>query len=204
MDDALKMLEVAPAIRAATGWARGLRGAEARIALLGMLFVVDPVLAWLCWYFDIDSTYQYAKTIQSAVLATLTQDMLIYGPLILIVITIAPTALRQTLSGVAGKLKVLVAAIVLLNLFDAKTDWPRVKALFDHPLAWDLFSFAQINGSTVLQGVLWGAARIIFLFLATDVFEIVLVAMLCATVLLMINSVRGPAATTGATTRLKP
>jgi hypothetical protein len=199
----IAMMDVAGAVRAATGWAKGLRGPEARIALLGAL-LCDAILGWLAWYFDISTTLAYARQIHNVVLASVTGTVLAYGPLILAIITIAPTALRQTLSGVAGRLKALAAGIILLNLFDARTDWPRVKALFDHPLAWDLFSFAQVDGSTALQGLLWGGFRLFFLFLATDVFEVLFVAMVVATILLLVNSFRGGAAATGKTTRLTP
>lgn len=195
------LMEVGPAIRSATGWARSLKGAEARVALLGCL-IVDVVLAWLTWFFDIQTTLIYAQQIQSKVLETLTEGALVYAPIMLIIITIAPTALRQTLSGVAQNLKFLAAAIVLINLFDARTDWPRVKELFDNPLMWDLFSWMQIGGSDAPAYAVWYVSRIVFWFMATDGFEVLLVAMLCATLLLVVNSFRRQSSAGQATTRL--
>ena len=194
MDWIFGLLNVAPAVRAATGWARSLRGAEARVALIGAV-IVDMILGWCTWFFDVEPTYMYAQTIHNGVMSTLTEGALVYGPFILILLTIAPTAMRQTLSGVASRLQILIGVIIILELFDARTDWPRVRDLFDTAAAWDFFSFAG-----QAQGVLWFIARGFLWFMATDGFEILFVAMTIATLILFVNSFRG-ASSAGAVTK---
>lgn len=203
LDTFFAIMEVGPAVRWAVEWAKAKRGSEASVALIGMLFC-DVIFCWCAWYFDISTTLEYTRGIENVVASSFATDALVIGPIVLIVATLAPTAIRQTLAGSAAHFKMIAVIFIILNLFDAKTDWPRVRDLFDKPLMWDLFSFAQIGDSTMLQGVLWWVVRGLFLLLATDVFEVVAVASLVATVILLVGSFRkaAPKAATGPTVRL--
>lgn len=179
------LLDGAAALRVALPWIRQYRGAEARALAVG-LACCALVFGWLAWYFDIDTTLQYTRGWHSTIMATLADSLLVFGPAILWLITLAPTIIRQSMSGAASRFQPLAWFILVLNAFDMRTDWPRVKDLFDTPQAWGLFDFAGL-----LQGPLWFATRAVFLLFATDLFEIILLVCLACMLVAFVNSWRG-------------
>lgn len=192
LDKLYEMMDVTEALSFALRWAKSISGIEARI--LACLFVViDLVLAWLTWYFDIESTLIWSSQITDGVAKTLATDLLVYVPIITLIITIAPTALRQSLSNLAGSgFQIAAAVIFAVGLFDIRTDWPRVKAFFDLDAVWNLFS---VFGPA--QKIVWGICRLGFLFMATDGFEILLVVCVVVTFVLIFRSGAGSTAARG-------
>lgn len=178
------MLDGAAALRVALPVVRAARGAEARALAIG-LFCCTLIFGWLAWYFDIDTTLAYTRSWHSTIMATLADSFLVYGPAILWLITLAPTIIRQSMSGVASRFTPVAWMILVLNAFDMRTDWPRVKDLFDQPVAWSLFNFAG-----PVQGVLWYLARAVFLLFATDLFEVIFLVCLVSLLIAVINSAR--------------
>lgn len=191
------MLDGAAALRAALPVVRAARGAEARALAFG-LFCCAVIFGWLAWYFDIDTTLQYTRGWHSTIMATLADSFLVYGPALLWLITLAPTIIRQSMSGVAVKFTPVAWMILVLNAFDMRTDWPRVRELFDQPLAWSLFDFAG-----PLHGALWYLARAVFLLFATDLFEVIFLVCVVSLIVALINSVR-PAQGAGQGAGAKP
>ena len=177
------LLDGAAALRVALPWIRQYRGAEARAMLVGLV-VCDLVFGWLAWYFDIDTTMSYTREWHSAIMATLADSLLIYGPAILWIVTLAPTIIRQSMSGAAQRFAPMAWLIVVLNAFDMRTDWPRVRDLFETSVVWDLFSFAG-----PVQGLVWWLARWVMLLFATDLFEVCLLVCVACTIYALVGSV---------------
>lgn len=180
MSGLLDLFDVTVPLQVITWWAKKQRGYAARSAFFGFT-VCMAVFGWLAWYFDMETTLEWAQRIHSQVLRTLAESALVYAPMILMIITVFPTVIRQTLSR-ASKERMMVAALLIfcLALFDIRTDWPRVRdfcaALYD---LFDVFG--------PLQYIVWWIFRIFWLFMATDGFQILFVVCTAGAILCGFN-----------------
>jgi hypothetical protein len=176
LDTIFEFCDLSIALDRTMTWARSLHGYTARTMALcsAMLALIFGVLSW---YFDIDSTHEWVSKGASGLAQA--GQLADYAQITLILITIAPTLLRQTLAGVARQgLKVASFAFFAVGIFDLQTDWPRVKVFCDamYPL------FAPFG---VLQGPVWYISRLVFAIVATDGFELLTVCCAVATVVLL-------------------
>ena len=176
MDTIFEFCDLSVALDRTMAWARSLHGHTAKTmasccAILALTFGV------LSWYFDIDSTREWvSKAANGMAQAGQLAD---YAQLVLILVTIMPTLLRQTLAGPARQgLKVASFTFFAVGIFDLQTDWPRVQVFCDaiYPL------FSPFGA---LQNVTWYLFRIVFAFVATDGFELLTACCVVATIVLL-------------------
>lgn len=176
------LMDISVALTIAVSWAKSIRGPQAGILACWFL-LIDLIDGWLCWYFDIESTMEWAKGVQPTVMGSLSEQLLLWGPAILVLIALVPTLMRQSLSGLAQRLPIIAGLLFMVGLFDLQTDLPRSLAFFDLPVVWNIFAWA---GSA--QGIIWFVSRAIFIFFATDGFEIIFVVSMACTILLAMQS----------------
>jgi len=181
------LMDVSKALTSAVAWAKSVRGPEAGILAL-WFFLLDLAFGWLCWYFDIESTLVWARGVQPTVMNSLSAQFLTWTPLILILIALVPTLMRQSLAQLAGKLQLIAALLFVVGMFDVQTDWPRTAAFFDLPVVWNIFAWAG-----PAQGLVWAASRLVFLFFATDGFEVIFIVSVVCTVILAMQTGKNPA-----------
>lgn len=177
----LELMDLNAALATSLGWARKQRGHNARVSGLVFLLLCVP-LGWLCWYFDIESTLIFTNKLGTDMLATASASVLIYAQLVLLLIAAAPTMIRMTFSPLAASgFKLAGVMVFVVGLLDARTDWPRVHDWCDS--VWYLFEPMGLFGPAT-----WYAFRLIWMFLATDGFEILFVTTLACGVVLLLNS----------------
>lgn len=182
MKKLLDLMDVSVALTKAFTWAKSVPSAEAKV--LALWFVgIDAIMGWLCWYFDIESTLVWARGVQPTVMASLNEQLLLWAPAILLMIALVPTLMRQSLARLGATIPLIGGLLFVVGMFDAQTDWPRTKAFFDLPVVWDVFGWAG-----PAQVVVWFAARLVFLFFATDGFEVIFIVSCVCTVLLATGS----------------
>ena len=183
----LSLMDLNAALRTAVAWARSEHGESARVT--GIVFLLLAlVFGFLSWYFDIESTIIFTRSLSTSILATLSLSVLVYAQLILLLIAAAPTLIRMSFSPLANRGFQLAAILVfMVGLLDARTDWPRTRAFFDS--LWFLFEPMGIAARPA-----WFISRLVWLFFATDGFEICFVVTLVCAVILIRNSVAKKAA----------
>lgn len=182
MKKLLELMDVSTALVSAVGWAKSIKGAEAGILAVWFL-LIDLIMGWLCWYFDIESTMIWARGVQPTIMGSLSEQFLLWAPAILVLIALVPTLLRQSLAKLAGRLQLIAALLFLVGLFDVQTDWPRTAAFFNLDVVWNVFGWAG-----PAQGLIWALARLVFLFFATDGFEVIFVVSCACTVMLAMQA----------------
>lgn len=176
MDMLFEFCDLSVALEKIMAWARSIHGHTARMLSLWCA-VLAVTFAALSWYFDVDSTHEWV----SKAAGGLSQigKLADYAQIILILVTVAPTLLRQTLAGPARQgLKLASFMFFAVGVFDLQTDWPRVKVFCDaiYPL---------FNMFGALQDVIWYVFRAAFVLVATDGFELLTIACAAAAVVLL-------------------
>lgn len=182
MKKILEWMDVSAALTQAVAWARSIHGPEARVLALWFLGI-DLMMGWLCWYFDIETTLIWAKGVQPTVMGSISEQFLLYAPAILLLIALVPTLMRQSLSRLAERVQLIAGLLFIVGVFDVQTDFPRTKAFFDLDVVWNIFGWAG-----PMQGVVWFISRLVFLFFATDGFEIIFIVSVICTVILASQS----------------
>lgn len=182
MKKLLELMDISTALVSAVSWAKSVKGPEAGILAVWFL-LIDLIMGWLCWYFDIESTMIWARGVQPTIMGSLSEQLLLWGPAILVLIALVPTLLRQSLAKLAGRLQLIAALLFLVGLFDVQTDWPRTAAFFNLDVVWNVFSWAG-----PAQGIVWALARLVFLFFATDGFEVIFVVSCACTLMLAMQA----------------
>lgn len=182
MKKLLELMDVSVSLTRAFAWAKSVRGPEAGILALWFL-LLDLVFGWLCWYFDIESTLIWARGVQPTVMSGLSEQLLIWAPAILLLIALVPTLMRQSLARLGATVPLIAGLLFVVGMFDVQTDWPRTAAFFDLPVVWNVFGWAG-----PAQGLIWALARLVFLFFATDGFEVIFVVSCACTVMLAMQA----------------
>lgn len=182
MKKLLELMDVSTALTSAVSWAKTVRGPEAGVLAVWFL-LVDLIMGWLCWHFDIESTMVWAKGVQPTIMHSLSEQVLLWAPFILVLIALVPTLMRQSLAGLASKVQLVAGLLFIVGMFDVQTDFPTTKAFFDLPVVWNIFGWAG-----PAQGLVWAASRLIFLFFATDGFEIIFIVSCACTVMLALGA----------------
>jgi len=176
MDTIFEFCDLSVALEKTVAWARTLHGHTAK-TMAGSCAALALIFGVLSWYFDIDSTHEWVSKAANG-LAQLGQ-LADYAQLIVIGVTLLPTLVRQTLSSAARQgLKVASFLFFAFGLFDLQTDWPRIATVADalYPM------FAPFGA---LQGPVWYISRLVFVFVATDGFELLTVCCIVAAIVML-------------------
>lgn len=180
------------AIDLSTNLERGLRAVRPVTGLPALILAIAlslicAALVPLVWYFDIGATVDWTASAIDTILPTLPAQLAELATLFVLAITVLPTLVelfgsRFALIGI----RVAAGLVYAFSLFDAVTDWPRASAFVDAYAG----AFARLG--LLATPALW-LARILFLFLASFGFELLLIIFAICAMALFLNSKR-PAA----------
>lgn len=164
----------------------GLRGSTALVSAAGFLACALVLTPWV-WYYDLQPTATWIGTHKETVLGSLPGVLAFAAPAIGVLMFLAFTLFEFTFSRIAAE-GVRWAEYLAYGaaVFDAVTDWPRVRDTMAAPAVWAFFEVNFGWGA----GPMWYAARIGLLALATLGFEMLwMICVVCAVVCL-VNGVR--------------
>lgn len=163
---------------------RGITGLPALI-LGGALTLICVALLPLVWYFDIDATLMASDQALSVILPSLPYEIASMAALVTLGLTLLPTLVE--LFGArfaAAQIRVAAALVYLFSAFDMLTDWPRVVEFCG--------TFRErFDGMGPLAGVGFWLFRLLFLFLASFGFELLLVVFAVCALALLIGGMAG-------------
>lgn len=159
---------------------RGIRGLTALI-LAGALALICLALVPLVWYFDIDATLMASDAALNTIMPTLPVEVAGMVAFITLGLTLLPTLVE--LFGArfaAANIRVAAALVYLFSAFDMLTDWPRVVEFCG--------AFRnRFDGMGALAGLGFWLFRLLFLFLASFGFELLLVVFAVCALALLLN-----------------
>lgn len=170
---------------------RNIRGLTALI-LGGALTLICFALLPLTWYFDIDATMMASDQALNTIMPTMPYEVMGMVTFIILGLTLMPTLVE--LFGprfAAVGIRVAAALVYLFSAFDMLTDWPRVVEFCE--------AFRErFDGLGPLAGLGFWLFRLLFLFLASFGFELLLVVFaVCALALLLNGMSKSPASARG-------
>lgn len=174
------MIDLGTNLKRALQAIRSVTGLPALVLAIA-LTILCVALAPLIWHFDINSTLTWTDRAVTYIIPTLPLELVAYGQIVAISITILPTLVelftaRFAIAGIAAFKGIIYACA----LFDGITDYPHVDAF--------LTEFQpQIDQLGLLAGPTWLVARIAWLFMATFGFEVVFVLCAVCALVLFIN-----------------
>lgn len=159
---------------------RGVRGLTALI-LAGALTLICLALVPLVWYFDIDATMMASDQALNTIMPTLPYEVMGMVSFIVLGLTLMPTLVELFGARFAAVgIRVAAALVYLFSAFDMLTDWPRVVEFCE--------AFrSRFDGMGVFAGIGFWAFRLLFLFLASFGFELLLVVFAVCALALFLN-----------------
>ena len=172
-----------------TNLERGLRAVRSIYGLPALILAI--ALGGICagliplvWYFDIGATVDWSEQAVTTVLPTLPASLVEGAALFALALSLMPTLVelfgsRFALVGI----RVAAGLVYAFSLFDAVTDYPRVNAFIEAYRP----AFEQLGLFTI--PALW-LAKVLFLFLASFGFEMLLVVFAVCALALLLNSKR--------------
>lgn len=166
---------------------RGVRGLPALI-LAGALTLICLALTPLVWYFDIDATLMASDQALNTLMPTLPVEVMGLMSFIVLGLTLMPTLVEMFGARFAAVgIRVAAALVYLFSAFDMLTDWPRVVEFCE--------TFRpRFDGMGALAGLGFWLFRLLFLFLASFGFELLLVVFaVCALALFLSGMSKSPA-----------
>lgn len=163
---------------------RGVRGLPALI-LGGALTLICVALLPLVWYFDIDATLMASDQALNTIMPSLPVEVTSVAALVTLGLTLLPTLVELFGARFAAVgIRVAAALVYLFSIFDMLTDWPRVVEFCG------VFR-ERFDGMGVLAGFGFFLFRLLFLFLASFGFELLLVVFAVCALALLLNGMTG-------------
>lgn len=168
---------------------RGIRGLPALI-LGGALTLICVALLPLVWYFDIDATLMASDAALGVIMPSLPYEVASMAALVTLGLTLLPTLVELFGARFAAVgIRVASALVYLFSAFDMLTDWPRVVefcAAFRD----------RFDGMGMAAGLGFWLFRLLFLFLASFGFELLLVVFAVCALALLLGGMSGNRAAT--------
>jgi hypothetical protein len=163
---------------------RGVRGLPALI-LGAALSLICVALLPLVWYFDIDATLMASDSALGIVLPSLPVEAVGMAAFITLGLTLLPTLVELFGARFAAVgIRVASALVYLFSAFDMLTDWPRVVEFCG------VFR-ERFDGMGFAAGLGFWLFRLLFLFLASFGFELLLVVFAVCALALLLNGAAG-------------
>lgn len=165
---------------------RGITGLAALI-LGGALTLICVALLPLVWYFDIDATLMASDAALNTIMPSLPIEVAGMAAFITLGLTLMPTMIELFGARFAAVgIRVAAALVYLFSAFDMLTDWPRVVEF--------CATFRErFDGMGPLAGVGFWLFRLLFLFLASFGFELLLIVFGVCALALLLNGMARPA-----------
>lgn len=184
----LTMIDLSVNIQRALHVIRGVRGGVAAVMIVGLTLVAAGIFPFM-WYFDIDSTLDYAKPMIHHILPTLPVSSEVIGSYVILVITMLPTVVELLLPRLGAHIQAIAFTVFACIGMDTLTDWPRVvTTMTAYKHEFDAYGIAGV--------VLWYPAHIILLLFATLLFELMFVLCVVLIIVLIVKIGLGDTRTT--------
>lgn len=165
---------------------RGVVGLPA-LVLGGALTLICVALLPLVWYFDIDATLMASDGALAVILPSMPAEVVSLTALVVLGLTLLPTLIELFGARFAAVgIRVAAVLVYFFSAFDMLTDWPRVID-FCETFRW------RFDGLGIAAGLAFWAFRLLFLFLASFGFEMLLIVFAVCAVVLLVNARQRPA-----------
>lgn len=183
----LNMIDLSLNIQRALHAIRGISSGVAAIMIVGLTLVAAGIFPFM-WYFDIDSTLDYAAPLIQHILPTLPVHSVTVGCYIVLAITLLPTVVELLLPRLGATIQAIAFAVFSFIAIDTLTDWPRVVTTMETYKP----EFEQYG---IVGVILWYPSHVVLLLFATLLFELIFVICVVLIIVLIIRIAVGEMAT---------